>query len=360
MVGDRGVQCNCNKWWRYVVPTNDGSIFHRACNHPGTHDGIDTNPNAYNDIMNSETLSGCQGYAINYLNSANGHYLGGSNYFNYCIGGQVAALRRTALASATQTTEGEGEENNKMLKKTMIMLAVAGSAVLSAFVAMFFAAGTVTKIAQAQFYVVDPWTVTLHHSDDQNSNIYDYVLARRGNGDEVQKDLLPNGRREITRRSAGIIQVLEPTGHYVTTLGSGKAMPLSSFGNKCEAVPGITSESKMIQGFATFKAVKSDTTNTPDGAMVETTEMWVAPSLNCQWLYSKYVATVQGKHDVLTEETAISAIAGEPDPALFDVPASAKEVPPSVFMPAIGRQSNPRQEDAYNKQKAARAAIGKP
>ena len=83
----RCVQCNCNKWWRYVVPTNDGSIFHRACNHPGTHDGIDTNPNAYNDIMNSETLSGCQGYAINYLNSANGHYLGGSNYFNYCIGG---------------------------------------------------------------------------------------------------------------------------------------------------------------------------------------------------------------------------------------------------------------------------------
>ena len=202
--------------------------------------------------------------------------------------------------------------------------------------------------------------MTLHHSDDQNSNIYDYVLARRGNGDEVQKDLLPNGRREIIKRSAGIIQTLEPTGQYVTMLGDGRPMPLSSFGNKCEAVPGITAESKIVQGFATLKAVKSATTNTPDVEMVETTEMWVAPSLNCQWLYRKYVVTIGGKPDVITEETATSAIAGEPDPALFDVPATAQEVPPSVFMPKVGRQSNPKQEDAYNKQKAARAAIANP
>jgi hypothetical protein len=44
----------------------------------------------------------------------------------------------------------------------------------------------------------------------------------------------------------------------------------------------------------------------------------------------------------------------------LNMPESATEVPPSTFYAAIGGSADPKQEAYYNKQKAARAALGKP
>lgn len=60
-----------------------------------------------------------------------------------------------------------------------------------------------------------------------------------------------------------------------------------------------------------------------------TVEVWRAPSLNCYRLFERFEWKSQGAVVSTTTNTAISITVGDPDPALFQVPDSFREVKPS-------------------------------
>jgi len=67
--------------------------------------------------------------------------------------------------------------------------------------------------------------------------------------------------------------------------------------------------------------LKRDSPLVKGGSEVQHTEKWVAPELDCYSLYTKG----QGSADHAGIDEVISVVHGEPDPALFEVPATYTE-----------------------------------
>jgi hypothetical protein len=176
------------------------------------------------------------------------------------------------------------------------------------------------------------------------------IVAGRSNGDSMEQNLEPNSPRLVTLPAKGVMISVAPSGNNVTTIGSGIPRPPRQSGEMCEDLPGRTGESRIILGFKTLKTLVTS------GGHIE--EAWVAPALNCQPLERTNIWKVEGQPDAVTKMTAVSAVAGEPDPALFKLPEHSNEVPPSVFWRALG-QEIPSGEGHYYRDKAEREALAK-
>ena len=244
------------------------------------------------------------------------------------------------------------------IKSAMFWSILLSSAVILALVVSI----PVQHRIRAQSQVVKPYTIQYHgvasNSAMGESVPYDLLAATRSNGDSMSQDSRPNSPRIVKLTSSGLQIAVSPSGAYIMTMGDGRPSALQTFSNNCEAYTGQTGESQTILGFRTIKVVSNTTQQSPDGSngLVQTQESWLAPDLNCQHLEQQTTWTSNGQPDGQTTETARWAVSGEPDSALFQLPENAVEAPPSVFYPAIGQPFEPRMEQTYYRQKAARAA----
>jgi hypothetical protein len=213
---------------------------------------------------------------------------------------------------------------------------------------------------RAQNQSVKPYTIQYHGAASNakgDATQYDFLVAQRSSGDSMSQDSSPSSPRIVKLVSSGLLIGIAPSGNKIMTMGDGKHSVAQKFGDSCEGYTGHTGETQTILGFRTVKVVSySDGNN----SLTQTQESWLAPDLNCQHLQQKTTWTFNGQPDGVTTETGTWAIAGEPDQALFQVPENAVDVPPSVFYPEIGRPFEPKMENTYNKQKAARAALSLP
>jgi hypothetical protein len=217
----------------------------------------------------------------------------------------------------------------------------------------------------AQEQLVRPYTIEYHGlaiGADGKAVPYDFLVASKSNGDSMTRNSLANSPRILNQVSAGLQVAVAPSSDKIMTMGKGQPIIPQRFGNNCEGIGGHTGEAQTILGFGTVKVVSQNQQKSPDGKddLIQKQESWLAPDLNCLHLLQTTTWTYNGQPDGETTETATNAITGEPDPALFQVPANSAEVPPSVFYPAIGQTFVPKLETIYNKEKAIRDAAGLP
>jgi hypothetical protein len=198
----------------------------------------------------------------------------------------------------------------------------------------------------------------------------DSFVAQAANGDAIEEaaKLVEAGEapssdrvRELQLRSKGLTIVTHTSSMYIMTIGNGVPVDpngiRTAFGGRCENYASITSETKTILGFKTFRLGPEAKTNedpTNGDRVTVTTDAWLAPDLDCKALEE----VVTWKHnDVLIQTTVKKAtkatLEGPPESA-FEVRAGSLEVPPSVFYPVLGQGFDQRQEDAYKKQKEQR------
>lgn len=217
----------------------------------------------------------------------------------------------------------------------------------------------------AQEQLVRPYTIQYHglaKGADGKVVSYDFLVAGNANGDSMTRNSLADSPRILNLVSMGLQIAVAPSGDKIMTMGKGKLVTPQRFGNNCEGIGGHTGEAQTILGFETVKVVSENHQKSPAGNddLIQKQESWLAPDLNCLHLLQTTTWTYNGRADGETTETATNAIAGEPDPALFQVPTNAVEVPPSVFYPAVGQTFAPKLETIYNNEKAIRDAAGLP
>jgi hypothetical protein len=207
--------------------------------------------------------------------------------------------------------------------------------------------------AQESVHALPPYQIWLHETvmdkDNAVAEQYDFFRGQNSKGDWVELNM--QGRlRTIEFLGKGLIISYTPENNQMLTRGTGVPKVAERHGDYCQGYLGLTGESKIILNFPTFKVISGAL---PTGLQTA----WLAPALNCQALEEETRWTYNGAPNGVTTKVATKAIAGEPDPNLFVIPASATEVSPSVFWPPIGRSPDKREEDVYNMQKAKRALL---
>ena len=125
------------------------------------------------------------------------------------------------------------------------------------------------------------------------------------------------------------------------TFGTGKptVFPPHPFGPNCESYAAeMTGESKTILGFKTLHvAGKPQIQTTEDGdTLTNTEDRWVSPDLGCQALEETSTFAVNGAKNTTTK-IATSATREPPPDSMFEIPTGYPEVPPSLFLGAMGR-----------------------
>jgi hypothetical protein len=164
-----------------------------------------------------------------------------------------------------------------------------------------------------------PYTITSVHSNDQPGSTT-VVKAMRSNGDEAFSE--GGSTHRVTLRSAGLNIFWNPRTNTKTTTGTGIAPPYApiGFSANCEAFNSeMTGKSQVILGFKTVEVAfkKVDTDMKFGGKLVHSSDAWIALALNCEALQRTESWTYHGQPRGTYTETATSALAGEPDPALF-------------------------------------------
>jgi hypothetical protein len=205
--------------------------------------------------------------------------------------------------------------------------------------------------AQEAVHVVPPYQIWFNETlmDAKNPVVeqYDYFRGQNSKGDWVELSMQER-LRTIGLLGKGLIISYTAENKQMMTGGTGVPQAPQWLGDQCQGYVGLTGESKIILNFVTLKIIHGAL---PTG--LETA--WLAPALNCQALREEIRWTYNGAPDGVTTKFATKAIAEEPDPTLFVIPANVTEVPPSAFWPPLGRSPDKREEDLYNMQKAKRA-----
>ncbi len=251
--------------------------------------------------------------------------------------------------------------------KTLLKCALTPSSTL--LLALLMGVGADRVQAQTQKQTVNPYQIWYHTKAIGTGTITrtyptdegDSFRALRSNGDLLESS--PSSLEKfITFPSRGLSIATNTVNSNISTYGTGMPHLPMTWGKNCENYGAdLTGATKTILGFTTLQIVHKGTQRSKDGAhnLDETDESWLAPALNCEPLEETSTWIYNGAPDAVTTKIATAAIAGEPPDSLFELPSHPVEVHPSVFYESIGQKvGNPRQEYAYNRDRAKRADAG--
>jgi hypothetical protein len=205
-----------------------------------------------------------------------------------------------------------------------------------------------------------PYTITSVHSNDQPWSTT-VLKAMRSNGDEAY--LEGGSIHSVNLRSAGLNIFWNAGTNTKATTGTGvvPAYAPIGFNPNCDAFNSeMTGKSQVILGFKTIEVAfkKVDTDMKTGGKLVHSSDAWIAPALNCEALQRTESWTYNGQPRGTYTETATSALAGEPDPTLFTIPANVKEAPSTeAYFKSIGVPILPRVAARWAKEKEQRERL---
>ena len=182
-----------------------------------------------------------------------------------------------------------------------------------------------------------------------------YTRALRPDGSRVWRIVTDRTQERRIFAANGDVAVLnEKTGRVTTYPKAEPAQALSPSTFPCPAAHldsfSVEKEEDILIGGATYhttKLVSKPPTDPRQKAQKMT--QWVLPEFGCQSIQLQ--AEEEG---AVTEQIPTAIIYGDPDPSLFQVPASFKETPPSLrncetSQPCVEALSAARQDARYHK-----------
>ena len=198
-----------------------------------------------------------------------------------------------------------------------------------------------------------PFTITQAHITYSPSGNWpalrrEIVLAVRGNGSFSQrtKNLSPAGtarsdRREVYNVAAGTITAVDPLTQSKTTAflpESSKdslATPIdTTCGDRLRSGSTIERNGGILLGYKVVRTTENS--HLPDGGTATTVALR-APELNCFPLREEVTFVAPDGTITVNLREVQSVVTGEPDPELFDVPASYTERSPSDVVSETAR-----------------------
>ena len=183
------------------------------------------------------------------------------------------------------------------------------------------------------------------------------VLAQRGDGTTVEIGNIPGGHVKSVESGTVYVSVTATDiNNNVFTMGSGQPR-ITPTGRGCIS---LNSRAPVV-GNETLLGYPVVHTRVQDDVMID--DRWFVKSLDCLVL-RQVITWLDNGQPIAGQDIrqATSVTLGDPDPALFTLPANPVEVRPAAF----AKQADPTSvnwfqnlEQVYDKQKAAREALGK-